>query len=68
MILVSYFSEDDVLSRKIKICYIFEYQSKDNRAFLFFSGGGGGGGTPGIYTCREQIAITSFYSNGSHIL
>ena len=36
MILVSFFSEDNVLSDKIKICYIFEYQSNENRAFHFF--------------------------------
>ena len=41
MILVSFFSKDNVLSDDIKICYIFEYQSKENRAFRFF-------GTPGI--------------------
>ena len=43
MILVSFFSEDNVLSDEIKICYIFEYQNNENRAFRFF------GGTPGIY-------------------
>ena len=42
MILVSFFSEDNVLSDEIKICYIFEFQSNENRAFRFF------GGTPGI--------------------
>ena len=42
MILVSFFSEDNVLSDEIKICFIFEYQSNENRAFPFF------GGTPGI--------------------
>ena len=42
MILVSFFLEDTVLSDEIKICYIFEYQSNENRAFRFF------GGTPGI--------------------
>ena len=36
MILVSFFSEDNVLSDKIKICYIFEFQSNENRAFRFF--------------------------------
>ena len=41
MILVSIFSEDNVLSDQIKIWYIFEYQSNENRAFRFF-------GTPGI--------------------
>ena len=39
MILVSFFSEDNVLSDEIKICYIFEYQSNENRAFCFFFGG-----------------------------
>ena len=43
MILVSFFSEDNVLSDEIKICYIFEYQSNGNQAFCFF-------GTPGVYT------------------
>ena len=38
-ILVSFFSEDNVLSDEIKICYIFEYQSNENQAFW---------GTPGI--------------------
>ena len=42
MILVSFFSEDNVLSVEIKICYIFEYQINENRVFRFF-------GTPGIY-------------------
>ena len=41
MILVSYFSEDNVLSDEIKKNYIFEYQSNENRAFRFFW-------TPGI--------------------
>ena len=36
MILVSYFSEDNVLSDEIKICYIFEFQSNENRAFRVF--------------------------------
>ena len=35
LILVSFFSEDNVLADKIKICYIFEYQSNENRAFRF---------------------------------
>ena len=35
MILVSVFSEDNVLSDEIKIYYIFEYQSNENRAFRF---------------------------------
>ena len=38
MILVSFFSEDNVLSDEIKICYIFEFQSNENRAFRFFWG------------------------------
>ena len=42
MILVSFFSEDNVLSEEIKICCIFEYHSNKNRAFRF-------SGTPGIY-------------------
>ena len=35
MILVSFFSEDNVLSDEIKICYIFEYQSNENQAVRF---------------------------------
>ena len=35
MILVTFFSEDNVLSDEIKICSIFEYQSNENRAFRF---------------------------------
>ena len=31
MILVSFFLEENVLSDEIKICYIFEYQSNENR-------------------------------------
>ena len=38
MILVSFFSEDNVLSDEIKICYIFEYKSNKNRAFCFLGG------------------------------
>ena len=30
IILVSFFSEDNVLSDEIKICNIFEYQSNEN--------------------------------------
>ena len=36
MILVSFFSEDNVLSDEIQICYIFQYQSNKNLAFRFF--------------------------------
>ena len=36
MILVSFFSGDNVLSDEIKICYIFEFQSNENRAFRFW--------------------------------
>ena len=36
MILVSFLSEDNVLSDEFKICYIFEFQSNENRAFRFF--------------------------------
>ena len=35
MILVSFFSEDNVVFDEIKICYNFEYQSIENRAFPF---------------------------------
>ena len=41
MIVVSFFSADNVLSDEVKICYIFEFQSNKNQAFRFF-------GTPGI--------------------
>ena len=42
MTLVSFFSDDNVLSDEIKICYYtFEIQSNENRAFRIF-------GTPGI--------------------
>ena len=41
MIVVSFLSEDNILSDEIKICYVFEFQSNENRAFRFF-------GTPGI--------------------
>ena len=36
MILVSIFSEDNVLSNEIKICYILSFQSSENQAFCFF--------------------------------
>ena len=42
MILVSFFSEDNVLSDEIKICYIFEYQRIENQVFCIF-------GTPGKF-------------------
>ena len=48
MILVSFFSEDNVLSDEIEMCYIFEHQSNENRAFCFF-------GTPGIVLVRSLI-------------
>ena len=35
MILVSFFSEDNVLSDEIKICF-FKYKSNENQAFLLF--------------------------------
>ena len=35
MILVSFFSEDNILYDEFKICYIFEYQSNENQAFRF---------------------------------
>ena len=38
MILVSFFSEDNVLSDEKKKSYIFEYQSKENWAFCFLLG------------------------------
>ena len=59
MILVPFFSENNVLSDEIKICYIFECQSNENREFRFY-------GTPGInldirkkcndLTSRQQAA------------
>ena len=45
IILVSLFSEDNVQSDKIKTCYIFEYQSNENRTSF--------GGTPGIINCKH---------------
>ena len=36
MILVIFFSEDNVLSDEIKICYIFAFQSNKNWEFHFF--------------------------------
>ena len=36
MILVSFFSDDNVLSDEIKICNILEYQSNKKQAFQFF--------------------------------
>ena len=53
MILVSIYSEDNVLSDEIKLCYIFEYQSNENRTFRFF-------GTPGIFVKRRKASIYSF--------
>ena len=44
MILVSFFSEDNVLSEEI---YIFEYQSNENVGFRFL-------GTPGIYNGLDE--------------
>ena len=35
MILLSFFSEDNVLSDEIKICYIFEYQSNQWKSSVF---------------------------------
>ena len=35
MILVWFFSENNVSSDEMKICYIVEYQSNENRAFRF---------------------------------
>ena len=60
MILVLFFSEDNILSDEIKICYILilsdeikicyilEYQSNKNQAFLFF-------GTPGIFVYLVNV-------------
>ena len=57
MILVSFFSEDNVLSDEIKICYIFdfffEYQSNENRAFRFL-------GTPGVV--HVVVHVVTFLS------
>ena len=50
MIFVSFFSEDNVLSDEINICYIFEYQSNENWAFRFFW-------TPVIY----QVSVISYF-------
>ena len=54
MILVSFFSEDNVLSDEIKICYIFEYQSNENRAFRFLR--------DTRYKCEYIILIMSVLS------
>ena len=54
MILVSFFSEDNVLSDEIKICYIFEYKNNENRAFRFF-GTPGTGREPARRSLRETI-------------
>ena len=35
MILVSFFSKDNVLADEIKICYNFQYQNNENWAFRF---------------------------------
>ena len=48
MILVSFFSEYNVLSDEI--CYIFEYQSNENRAFRFF-------GTLGIVCAQTSSPV-----------
>ena len=58
MILVSFFSEDNILSDEIKICSIFEYQSNENRVFRFF-------GTPGI---EKVIAFGFHFSNGGAVV
>ena len=50
MILVSFFSEGNVLSDEVKICYIFEYQSNENRAFRFF-------GTLGIVCAQTSSPV-----------
>ena len=47
MILVSFFSEDNVLSDEIKICYIFEYQSNKIERSAFF-------GTLGIVLLSKE--------------
>ena len=38
MILVSFFSEGNVSSDEIKVCYMFECQSNENQAFHFLGG------------------------------
>ena len=49
--MVSLFSEDNVLSDEIKICYIFKYQSNENQAFCSFR-------TPGIDCEDMDIHVT----------
>ena len=61
MVLVSFFSEDNVLSDDIKICYIFEYQINKNQAFRFF-------GTPGIVVPYKLNAIYRVLSSALFIL
>ena len=63
MILVSFFSEDNVLSAKIKICFIvsnIKVMQIEHSAFL---------GTPGIITTNEvQIRKSSFLMNPHSIM
>ena len=55
LILVSFFSEDNVLSDEIKICYIFEFQSNENRAFRFL------GGHPVYFVFMFVLLLVLFY-------
>ena len=60
MILVSFFSEDNDLFDEMKICYICDYQSNENRAYRFF-------GTPGIcgfYDTALRDGVTGMLCRG----
>ena len=50
----------------MKICYIFEYLSNENR--FFFLGGGGGGGTPGIEVIEIHSILLHTTDRFCHIL
>ena len=60
MILVSFFSEDNALSDEIKICYTFEYQNNENRAFPLF-------GTPGIAQFRYLLSYVLIQMNWKEV-
>ena len=45
---------------KFKKCYIFEYQSNENRAFHFFFLGGG---KPGIFVLEQTKGVVKKHSS-----
>ena len=63
MILVSFFSEDKVLSDEIKICYIFEFQSNEIRASRFLLLG-----SPGIEYMENYCFIKPGVSHSGSFL